>query len=262
MTTLTNARLTRLSRPLPLRGPVVQVIMDGIGVGKLADPQNAVARARTPNLDRLKREALYTELLAHGNCVAGTMAELLSRAAVQQLAISETQGFDHITRFWNGNNAEILEKEVWLEVRSEQADFAADPAMKAAEITKTLMLYVDRPEKMFVRVNYPNGETIGRTGSPAAVRTAVEVVDEQIGALERHVVNNLGGALVVTADHGQESNRVPFYIVLPEELRGSVSLVEPWHGPKTTRNSAATALNLLGFEAPAHMDPSLIEIKS
>jgi 2,3-bisphosphoglycerate-independent phosphoglycerate mutase len=49
-------------------GPLVFVIMDGVGVG-LGDGYDAVARARTPSLDRLKDVGLYRTLRAHGVCV-------------------------------------------------------------------------------------------------------------------------------------------------------------------------------------------------
>ncbi|RMF70720.1 MAG: 2,3-bisphosphoglycerate-independent phosphoglycerate mutase [Acidobacteria bacterium] len=49
-------------------GPVVLLILDGIGVGP-GDEWDAVATAPTPVLDRLRREALYRTLRAHGTAV-------------------------------------------------------------------------------------------------------------------------------------------------------------------------------------------------
>ncbi|KAF0092788.1 MAG: 2 3-bisphosphoglycerate-independent phosphoglycerate mutase, partial [Hyphomonadaceae bacterium] len=46
-------------------GPVVLVIMDGVGIGKNAE-SDFVKQANTPNLDWLRDNALYTELRAHG----------------------------------------------------------------------------------------------------------------------------------------------------------------------------------------------------
>ncbi len=50
------------------RGPVVLVVMDGVGVGKYAEG-DAVQTALTPTLDWLKANALYSELRAHGTAV-------------------------------------------------------------------------------------------------------------------------------------------------------------------------------------------------
>lgn len=46
-------------------GPVVFVIMDGVGVGA-GDEFDAVANAHTPTLDELRADGLYRELCAHG----------------------------------------------------------------------------------------------------------------------------------------------------------------------------------------------------
>jgi 2,3-bisphosphoglycerate-independent phosphoglycerate mutase len=49
-------------------GPVVLVIMDGVGIGKNPD-SDYVRIANTPNLDWLREHAVYTELKAHGTAV-------------------------------------------------------------------------------------------------------------------------------------------------------------------------------------------------
>jgi 2,3-bisphosphoglycerate-independent phosphoglycerate mutase len=50
------------------RGPVVLVVMDGVGIGKYAEG-DAVRSALTPTLHWLKAHALYSELKAHGTAV-------------------------------------------------------------------------------------------------------------------------------------------------------------------------------------------------
>ena len=50
------------------RGPVVLVVMDGVGIGKYAEG-DAVASALTPTLDWLREHALYSTLQAHGTAV-------------------------------------------------------------------------------------------------------------------------------------------------------------------------------------------------
>ena len=48
--------------------PIVLVIMDGVGKGDGGNG-DAVARANTPNLDRLLQECPHTYLKAHGTAV-------------------------------------------------------------------------------------------------------------------------------------------------------------------------------------------------
>lgn len=50
------------------KGPVVLAIMDGIGIGKNPE-SDFVLQSATPNLDWLRKHALYTELRAHGVAV-------------------------------------------------------------------------------------------------------------------------------------------------------------------------------------------------
>ena len=50
------------------KGPVVLVIMDGIGIGK-RDAGDIVSQADTPNLDELKATTPYASLQAHGTAV-------------------------------------------------------------------------------------------------------------------------------------------------------------------------------------------------
>ncbi|MCC2111277.1 MAG: 2,3-bisphosphoglycerate-independent phosphoglycerate mutase, partial [Hyphomicrobiales bacterium] len=50
------------------KGPVVLVIMDGVGIGKYPE-SDFVRIADTPNLDWLRAHAVYTEIKAHGKAV-------------------------------------------------------------------------------------------------------------------------------------------------------------------------------------------------
>ena len=50
------------------KGPLLLIIMDGIGIGR-DDETNAVYMARTPTLDRLFGSKLYAQLKAHGTAV-------------------------------------------------------------------------------------------------------------------------------------------------------------------------------------------------
>ncbi|MEL6184832.1 MAG: 2,3-bisphosphoglycerate-independent phosphoglycerate mutase [Myxococcota bacterium] len=61
-------KLERSGRFPEPRGPVVFVVMDGVGVGP-ADEGNAVTLARTPHLDALRASASYCEVAAHGRAV-------------------------------------------------------------------------------------------------------------------------------------------------------------------------------------------------
>jgi 2,3-bisphosphoglycerate-independent phosphoglycerate mutase len=67
-------------------GPVVLIIMDGVGIGKYA-AGDAVQTALTPTLDWLKENALYGQLKAHGTAVGLPSDEDMGNSEVGHNAI-------------------------------------------------------------------------------------------------------------------------------------------------------------------------------
>ena len=74
-------------------GPVVLVIMDGVGIGK-GDAGDMVAKASTPTLDWLKDNALYTTLKAHGRAVGMPSDADMGNSEVGHNAIGSGRVFD------------------------------------------------------------------------------------------------------------------------------------------------------------------------
>ncbi len=65
---MAGLELKKLSSYVPVPGPVVLIIMDGVGIGK-RDESDGVHAAYTPVLDELFKVPLYTQLKAHGKAV-------------------------------------------------------------------------------------------------------------------------------------------------------------------------------------------------
>lgn len=65
---MAELELKQLAGYRPFSGPVVTVIMDGVGIGP-EDESNGVHMAYTPTLDKLLTERLVTRLKAHGTAV-------------------------------------------------------------------------------------------------------------------------------------------------------------------------------------------------
>ena len=75
------------------------------------------------------------------------------------------------------------------------------PEMSAAEVTDIVLESLNSGENDLYVVNFANGDMVGHTGNlPAAIK-AVQTVDACVGKLVDKV-KKLGGALIVTADHG------------------------------------------------------------
>jgi len=217
--------------------------------------------------------------------IAETMGEYLAKAGVKQMAISETQKYGHVTYFFNGNRSGKFNNtlEDYLEIPSDILPFEQRPWMKGAEITDVVLKAIAGNTHRFIRLNFPNGDMVGHTGVYQATQIAVETVDLCIGRL-LPAIQATNGILVISADHGNADdmyehdkktgkvktengkikvktahslNPVPVIIYDPANC-AKLKLSE--HQGLGISSLAATCLNLLGFEAPANYDPSVIQV--
>ena len=216
-----------------------------------------------------------------------TVSEYLAHNGVSQYAISETQKYGHVTYFWNGNNSAKFDSahEEWVEIPSDKIAFDKAPAMKAREITDTLEAALRSGCYKFLRVNFANGDMVGHTGSLPAAIQAVQAVDEAVGRLAA-VVDELGGTLVLTADHGNCEQMIAVEKHTGKPVAGPGGSYKPMtshtvnpvpfvvHGASTgcfelnrsvaepgLSNIAATLLMLLGFEKPKDYCESLLKVR-
>lgn len=135
--------------------------------------------------------------------IHNTMTEVMVANNINEYAISETQKFGHVTYFWNGNRSEKFSEklETYVEVPSDKVSFDERPWMKSAEITDKLIEALKSHKYQFLRVNYPNGDMVGHTGSLPATICAMEALDLSLARLLK-VCKEEGYTLLVTADHG------------------------------------------------------------
>ena len=205
-----------------------------------------------------------------------TLSECLVNAGLKQFAISETQKYGHVTYFWNGNKSGKFseELETYEEIPSDKVSFDERPWMKSAEITDRLLEVLASKEYDFVRVNYPNGDMVGHTGSLPATICAMEAVDLALGRLEK-ACKEYGYTMLVTADHGNADemleknkkgelqvrtahslNPVPFIFVDDDNKFVPVDY-EP--GELGLANVARTVTDLLGVKAPKSWLKSILK---
>lgn len=217
-----------------------------------------------------------------------TMSELLCNAGVSQFACSETHKFGHVTYFWNGNRASYFDSQLeeYVEIPSHDGAVDEQPAMQAQAITQAVLKGLQAGQYRFARLNYANGDMVGHTGNFQATVQSVEAVDRNLGILEKEVLH-LGGALIVTADHGNADdmaerhkktqeilrdesgvmiartshslNPVPFHLLLTPQDRERISLYQSEN--PSLASLAATSLNLLGFDTPPDFSQSLVKLK-
>lgn len=205
-----------------------------------------------------------------------TLSDYLCATGIRSFAISETQKYGHVTYFWNGNKSGYVDSklELYEEIPSDKVRFEERPWMKAAEITDRVIAEVGAGRFSFIRLNFPNGDMVGHTGVPEAVRIAVETVDLCLGRLLKAVAKAKGIA-VITADHGNADcmwtekkgvrspmvahtlNPVPFVVVnySSKNTFRIKGVAQPG-----LANVAASLCVLMGYQPPAGYEPSLVEL--
>jgi 2,3-bisphosphoglycerate-independent phosphoglycerate mutase len=130
------------------------------------------------------------------------LGSVVSAAGLKQLRIAETEKYAHVTFFFNGGAEAELPGEARILVPSPKvATYDLKPEMSAVELTDKLVGAVDAGLYDLIVVNYANCDMVGHTGDLRAAIKAVETVDACLGRLARSVEAQ-GGALLVTADHG------------------------------------------------------------
>jgi 2,3-bisphosphoglycerate-independent phosphoglycerate mutase len=190
------------------------------------------------------------------------LGEVVAAAGKTQLRAAETEKYPHVTFFFNGGREEPYPGEERILVPSPKvATYDLQPEMSAPELTERLVAAIDSGKFDLIIINFANPDMVGHTGSlPAAIR-AVEAVDTGLGRIVQAVTRQ-GGAMLVTADHGNcETMRDPVtgephtahtLNPVPMMLLGAPA------GVTTLRNGkladvAPTLLKLLGIEQPAEM---------
>ncbi len=110
-------KLNALAGYTPFSGPVVLVIMDGVGLGP-ADESNGVYMAYTPTLDGLLAERLATRLQAHGKAVGLPSDEDMGNSEVGHNALGAgrifAQGAKLVSEALQGGSA--FTSKAWQEV--------------------------------------------------------------------------------------------------------------------------------------------------
>ncbi|MBQ8907324.1 MAG: 2,3-bisphosphoglycerate-independent phosphoglycerate mutase [Clostridia bacterium] len=135
--------------------------------------------------------------------ITNTSGEYFAATGIAQYAISETQKYGHVTYFWNGNRSGKFSEalETYVEVPSDVVPFEERPWMKCAEITDKLIEALRSGKYRYLRVNFPNGDMVGHTGNFLATECSMEALDLQLARILK-VIDELEGAAIITADHG------------------------------------------------------------
>ncbi|PIR02997.1 MAG: phosphoglycerate mutase (2,3-diphosphoglycerate-independent) [Candidatus Magasanikbacteria bacterium CG11_big_fil_rev_8_21_14_0_20_43_7] len=126
----------------------------------------------------------------------------------EQLYISETEKYAHVTYFINGGFPEPINGEKRELVPSpKKYSYAEKPEMHARQVTDRVVSYINDGLYDFIAINYPNADMLGHTGDFNAARKGVKAMDAQVKQVIDTVLAH-DGQVLITADHGNAEQMI------------------------------------------------------
>lgn len=192
--------------------------------------------------------------------IVNTLGAWVAAHGLRQLRLAETEKYPHVTFFLNGGKEEPEPGEDrYMAPSPKVATYDLAPEMAAAEVTDRLVAAIGEGYDLIV-VNYANPDMVGHTGSLQAAIHACEAVDRGLAAAVA-AVRAEGGAMIVTADHGNCETMIDPDTGGPHTAHTTnpvpVILVGGPAGarlrPGRLADLAPTVLELMGLGKPAEM---------
>jgi 2,3-bisphosphoglycerate-independent phosphoglycerate mutase len=189
-----------------------------------------------------------------------TLAHVIAKDGGKQLHVAETEKYPHVTYFFGGGeeSPEEGERRELVPSPRDVPTYDHKPEMSAREAADAFVNAWGEDEPRFGIINFANADMVGHTGVIDAAVKGVETVDACLGDVVK-AVQSTGGALVITADHGNADhmlepdgspntahslNPVPLVVTIEGlALRDGGILADV----------APTVLALLGVEQPGEM---------
>ncbi|HSR50474.1 MAG TPA: 2,3-bisphosphoglycerate-independent phosphoglycerate mutase [Acidobacteriota bacterium] len=199
------------------------------------------------------------------------LGHCVSELGLRQFRCAETEKFAHVTFFFNDYRDDpfLGEDRQILPSPRDVSTYDQKPEMSAPQVTEEMLRRIASDDYDLFVLNFANGDMVGHTGSLEAAIQAVEAVDRCVGQIVEAVLAK-GGALVVTADHGNCEQMIDprsggphtahttydvDLIVVDDDLRKA----KLRHGGRLA-DIAPTLLQLMGLDQPDEMTGrSLIE---
>ncbi len=188
--------------------------------------------------------------------------EVVAQHGLTQLRIAETEKYAHVTFFFNGGEEKEFKGEKRILINSPKvATYDLKPEMSVFEVTDSLVEAIKKQQYDVIICNFANGDMVGHTGIMEAALKAVACVDECLGRV-MNAINEAGGVLLVTADHGNVEKMIDDKTGEPYTAHtvGKVQAVLYNSKEKVSylkdgrlADIAPTLLDLMNIEKPAEM---------
>ncbi len=170
--------------------------------------------------------------------IRNTLAEWVAAHGKRQFHLAETEKYPHVTFFLNGGKESPEPGEDrYMAASPKVATYDLQPEMSAPEVTAQFVQAIADRYDLIV-TNYANPDMVGHTGDLSAAIAACEAVDAGLGQVLA-ALEQAGGAMIVTADHGNcELMRDP-----------------ETGGPHTAHTLNPVPVILVGGPKGAHLNP-------
>jgi 2,3-bisphosphoglycerate-independent phosphoglycerate mutase len=200
--------------------------------------------------------------------IPNTLGAWVAKHGLRQFRLAETEKYPHVTFFLNGGVETPAEGEDRHMPKSPKvATYDLQPEMSAAEVTESFVAAIEKGYDLIV-TNYANPDMVGHTGDLAAAIKACEAVDHGLGAV-LSALKAAGGAMIVTADHGNCETMVDPVTGGPHTAHTlnpvPVAMVG---GPAGARlrdgrlaDLAPTVLDLMGLDVPPEMTGTTLIVR-
>ncbi|MBA2678851.1 MAG: 2,3-bisphosphoglycerate-independent phosphoglycerate mutase [Ktedonobacteraceae bacterium] len=211
-------------------------------------------------------EGLDAEVAYRADEVEMPLARVISDQGLTQFHTAETEKYAHVTFFINGRREVPFKGEDRILIPSPKvATYDLQPEMSAAGITETAVEQIRSGKYDFVIMNYANADMVGHTGVLEATIRAVETVDAGVDRVVEATLA-LGGALLITADHGNAEQLIEYDSGKPFTSHTTypvpLYLVAPKFAQAHLRNDgmladvSPTVLQVMGIPQPKDMQGS------
>ena len=130
------------------------------------------------------------------------LANVMAQDNLRNLRVAETEKYAHVTYFFNGGVEQPFPGEDRVLIPSPKvATYDLKPEMSAGGIADAVVKAIEDSAFDVIIVNFANADMVGHSGKLEPTIKAVETVDACLGRIEL-AVRTKGGAMLVTADHG------------------------------------------------------------
>jgi len=143
----------------------------------------------------------YMDVLFPKENIVNTLGHWVALHHKSQFRLAETEKYPHVTFFLNGGQETPEQGEDRMMPKSPKvATYDLKPEMSSVEVTDDLIAAIRHGYDLIV-VNFANPDMVGHTGDLNAAIAACQAVDHGLGRAIT-ALTQAGGAMIVTADHG------------------------------------------------------------